>query len=244
MSALNPSRIGVRLTGCLAAGCLVLALAGRLDRSAMAQASKAAAPAKPAAAAPAKPKPDEPATPAADAPAKPKPDEPATPDAKPPAKPPAKPAPKAAPPKSYLEEKVDPKPERRLTIPGGPLGLEGLENWVMHRAPGGGLFSWMQSIDAPDVALIVASARSILPDYHAEVNDVDLEDLEIAEGDELGCLVVLREPTDYSRMTANLLGPIIVNTRNRRGVQVVLHGSEYSHDHQVMTAVKEKMTAA
>jgi flagellar assembly factor FliW len=134
--------------------------------------------------------------------------------------------------------------EDRLTIPGGLLGLEGLEQWVFHHTEGFNLFRWLQSVDIPEVALIVAPARAIRPDFHAEVTDVDLEPLDLADGDELDCLVVLREPTDCSRMTANLLGPIVVNTRNRRGVQVVLHDSDYCPAHQVVTGLSPKTEAA
>mgnify|MGYP001041664315 CR=1 FL=1 len=98
MSASDRCCLGWRPTRFVLVACLVLALTGLLGRSAMAQAPKAAGP-------------DEPAT---DAPEKPKPDE----TAKPAAKAPVKPAAKAAPGEPYLEEKVDPKPEKRLTILG------------------------------------------------------------------------------------------------------------------------------
>jgi flagellar assembly factor FliW len=144
--------------------------------------------------------------------------------------------------KRFGEIKVAKKDQ--LTIPGGLLGLDGLERWAFHRTAGFGLFLWLQSLDAPEVALIVAPARSICPDYHVEVTDVELEPLDMRRDDELDCMVILSEPTDCQRMTANLLGPIIINPRNRRGVQVVLHDSGYSSGHRVLAKSPKSSEAA
>ena len=129
---------------------------------------------------------------------------------------------------------IEVRDEDRVSIPGGLLGLDGLEEWAFHRTKGFGLFHWLQSIDMPRVALIVAAARSVRADYHAQVTKADLKALEMAEGDELDCLVVLREPTDSAKMTANLVGPIIVNRRSRRAVQAVQHDSSYGAAEKVL----------
>ena len=122
MSAFDRCCLGLRPTGFVVVACLALALTGLLGRSAIAQAPKAAGPDEPAADGPEKPKPDETAKPAAKAPAKPAAKAPAKPAAKVPAKPaakvPAKPGAKAAPAEPYIEDKVDPKPAKRLDILG------------------------------------------------------------------------------------------------------------------------------
>ena len=139
---------------------------------------------------------------------------------------------------------IEVRDEDRLSIPGGLLGLDGLEEWVFHRAKGFGLFQWLQSLDVPRVALIVAPARSIRAGYRAEVTEDDLRALEMGEGDELDCLVVLREPRDSAKMTANLLGPIMVNRRSRRAVQVVQHDSGYSAAENVLAGATPATEAA
>lgn len=42
------------------------------------------------------------------------------------------------------------------------------------------------------------------------------------------------------KITANLLGPLVVNTRTNEAVQLVLHNSPYSHQHSIFGGVGPK----
>ncbi|MBI4795587.1 MAG: flagellar assembly protein FliW, partial [Deltaproteobacteria bacterium] len=50
-------------------------------------------------------------------------------------------------------------------------------------------------------------------------------------------LVILTIPQGLPQdMTANLMGPLLINLANRRGKQLVLESSPYSHKHPVLPA--------
>jgi flagellar assembly factor FliW len=82
--------------------------------------------------------------------------------------------------------------------------------------------------DAADHALVFADGLVGFPDWRRFV-------LMTAEDEELpvATLCCLDVPTVELLITANLLGPLIVNPRTRQGRQVVLTESGYSTRHPV-----------
>ena len=68
-----------------------------------------------------------------------------------------------------------------------------------------GKIMWMQSLD-----------------YNPTVNDELLTPLGQFSEESLFVLVTIRVPSDITRMTINLKGPIIINTDNLRGEQIIV----------------------
>jgi flagellar assembly factor FliW len=84
-----------------------------------------------------------------------------------------------------------------------------------------------------DVSLYVCDPFTIVPDYEFEVGDSDAAALELRDPSDALVLVVLTVRTDPAGVTANLLGPLVVNNRTGRGRQLVLSTSDYSARHPV-----------
>ena len=78
------------------------------------------------------------------------------------------------------------------------------------------------------MALPITAPDLILPEYNAKVSSEELEELDSPAQEELIILVVLTIPQDQPwNMTANLKAPIIINTTNRKGKQILLDQEEY-----------------
>ena len=86
---------------------------------------------------------------------------------------------------------------------------------------------WLQSVEREDVCFLVADPKPFFPDYRLDLRTSDLTDLAIEGRDEAGVAVVLTIPADTSQATANLLAPIIFNTRRKLARQVILEGSDF-----------------
>jgi flagellar assembly factor FliW len=84
-----------------------------------------------------------------------------------------------------------------------------------------------------DVSLYVCDPFTIVPDYEFEVGDAEAAALELRDPSDALVLVVLTVRTDPAGVTANLLGPLVINDRTGRGRQLVLATSEYSARHPV-----------
>lgn len=84
-----------------------------------------------------------------------------------------------------------------------------------------GAFQMLQSVDDPDVAMVVANPWMFFPDYEPELTELDQIGLEIvtAEDAVVFCPVSVGED---GILYMNLLGPFVVNARTRRARQVVL----------------------
>jgi len=115
-----------------------------------------------------------------------------------------------------------------LQFPEGLIGFETCTRYAIVGRREGKPVWWLQSLDSPEVAFILTDPTDVEPQYRPEVPQSDLDELELASLDEAQLhvmLVVRREPKE---ITANLLGPLVINPRNRLGKQVVLYNSSYS----------------
>src|SRR5207302_11471132 len=86
----------------------------------------------------------------------------------------------------------------------------------------------LRCLDAEGVALYVTDPFTIVPDYEFEIADSDAEALELGDPRDALVLVVLTVHDQPAAVTANLLGPLVVNVRSGRGRQLVLAASDYS----------------
>lgn len=92
-------------------------------------------------------------------------------------------------------------------------------------------FEWLQCVDEPAVAFLVTDPARFFPDYAVELGPDDLAAIELAgvAAGELRCVVTVPEP--LAAMTANLLGPLVLNRQRRLGMQLVLSDSRYATKH-------------
>lgn len=121
-----------------------------------------------------------------------------------------------------------------LQIPKGLLGFEGFEHFVLIETPDCLPFRWLQCIDAPELAFVVVSPVVFFPDYRVAVHAKEVADIEVADPHDVEIYVVVTIPERLEEMTANLQGPILINTRNKRVKQLVLTDSSFSVAHSIV----------
>jgi flagellar assembly factor FliW len=83
-------------------------------------------------------------------------------------------------------------------------------------------FQILQSVDEPDVSLIVTVPWLFFPDYDFELSELEQRELGIASAEETVVFSAVTLDGEHHRVYLNLLGPIVVNSTNRKGRQVVL----------------------
>lgn len=119
-----------------------------------------------------------------------------------------------------------------LSFPDGLPGFPGSHRYVLVDAGDEepAVLWWLQSVDEPEVAFLCAAPWPFFPDYAPELPDTEAEDLELTDPADALVLVLLtvhRDDPAGPSVTANLLGPVIVNRRTRVGRQVVLADSDW-----------------
>jgi flagellar assembly factor FliW len=126
-----------------------------------------------------------------------------------------------------------------------PTGLVGCEDWkhfvLIENDEVELPLARLQSLDDARIALIVTSPNQIDPRYAAPVSVEDRAELDLGEGVEPVVYCTLSVGSD-GWLTANLLGPLVVNPASRRGKQLVLVESGYSTQHRVSRLTPEEGT--
>lgn len=92
---------------------------------------------------------------------------------------------------------------------------------------GDDVFYWLQSLDDPAVAFLAAVPWLFFPDYEPELPEADQALLGLERAADALVLCLLTVHRDQQTITANLLGPVIVNQQTRHGRQVVLAESRW-----------------
>lgn len=118
--------------------------------------------------------------------------------------------------------------ERALTFPEGIPGFPLHHRFVLISLVEDGAFQQLQSLDDPDMSMIVCVPWVFFPDYAPEISDSDQQDLELETQEDAVVFCPVTIEAETKQVTLNLLGPFIVNGRTRKGRQVVLAESGYT----------------
>jgi flagellar assembly factor FliW len=118
-------------------------------------------------------------------------------------------------------------PDRVITFPDGIIGFRELKRFALIAKKSQALM-WLQSLEDSQIAFVVADPFSFEPTYDPILSQEDREALELQEGTDARYLCIVVVPQNPKEMTANLLGPIVINAKRKIGRQVILVDSSYS----------------
>ena len=126
---------------------------------------------------------------------------------------------------------VEIEDDRVITFPSGMLGFSSYSKFVLLQPDEQGVFFWLQSTEAPDLAFVVTDPALWIPDYQANIRKDQMEELGMSELAEAQVLVIVNKRDDV--ITSNLQGPLVVNVQGRTGMQLVLADKRWSTRHEL-----------
>ena len=117
--------------------------------------------------------------------------------------------------------------EQHLEFDDGIPGFPDAHRFQLVEIVDDGAFQLLQSVDDPDLAMVVAVPWLFFPDYSPVLTDMDQSGLGI--DDEQDAVVFCAVTLDSEQRSAhmNLLGPFVVNVKTRKGRQIVLTDQDY-----------------
>ena len=133
--------------------------------------------------------------------------------------------------------------EKILSMPEGLPGFSGFERFVLLEDPKTAPFCWFQSIETPDLALIVMNPKVFKPDYQVDLNPlIQSRAWKGVTSKELLLFVVIniKEGEKEKSITANLMGPLVVNLKTKEVIQMAICDSDYSHQYDVLKAISRQ----
>lgn len=101
------------------------------------------------------------------------------------------------------------------------------------------LFYWLQSIDEPNLSLCLIDMFKIMPDYNPEVPENQVMALGEVNFDYIKTYNILVIPEDIKQMTANLLAPIVINTKTNKSAQIIT-----TNDNELSFKIFEKLESS
>lgn len=120
---------------------------------------------------------------------------------------------------------IDIDESKIITFVNGMVGFPDMKKFTLiydeEKKNKGGIM-WFQSLDEPEFAMPVMEPTVILPEYNPTVNNELLSPLGELTSDNLYVLVTVTVPSDITKMTANMKGPIIINTDTLLASQIVV----------------------
>ncbi len=96
-------------------------------------------------------------------------------------------------------------------------------------------FLWLQSIEDPELAFLVINPFAVNREYSYEIPDSVQEELGITQAESVQTLVLVtvRKDGDSPSVTANMLGPVVINSENMRARQIVLDPNIYDVKYRI-----------
>ena len=116
---------------------------------------------------------------------------------------------------------IDIEPGDIITLRGGLIPFVGFEHFVLLSYEEEEPFQWLQSVQIPELALVTVPVAIAFPDFHPHLPAEIRNWLGIGEDEEPLWLATVVLASTLEEMTANLLAPIAINLRTKRGKQVV-----------------------
>jgi flagellar assembly factor FliW len=117
--------------------------------------------------------------------------------------------------------------ERVLTFEDGIPGFEASHRFVLVEVAEGSVFQLLQSLDEPDVALVVTVPWLFFPDYAPELSELERRSLGIERPEDAIVFCAVTLDAEHETIHLNLLAPFVVHAGTRRGRQVILVDSGY-----------------
>lgn len=111
-------------------------------------------------------------------------------------------------------------PVQVATFPSGLVGFSDLARFVLIPSENNVFFSWLQSVEDPDVAFLVTDPTLFFKDYAVTIREETQVQIQLSDQDAARILVICNKVGDW--LTGNLLGPIVWNENNGLAQQVVL----------------------
>ena len=106
-----------------------------------------------------------------------------------------------------------------IHFPEGILGFEEIKDYVLLEEDG--VFFWLQSIKVPSLCFLVIEPRLFMFNYSLDIPDEDVEFLKIKTPEDVKIISIVTVPEDPSKMTANLQGPIVINSSEMLAKQII-----------------------
>jgi flagellar assembly factor FliW len=131
---------------------------------------------------------------------------------------------------------------RVINFTGGLLGFSNFKRFTLLQPDDEGVFFWLQSLDATELAFVVTDPSLWVNEYQATIRRDQMEELQLETLDDAQIFVIVNRYE--SALTTNLQGPLVVNVKTRAAVQLVLAEKRWSTRHEIVQLAESVRAAS
>ena len=121
-----------------------------------------------------------------------------------------------------------------ITFEEGIPGFADLHRFAVINDSNNEYISYLQSIEEENVCFIIMPPIFVDKDYDIEISDSTVKKLGIEKPEDVKLYAILTVPGTFKDTTANLKAPIVVNSKNNKGIQEILDDERYSIRHRIV----------
>ncbi len=125
--------------------------------------------------------------------------------------------------------------DKIVTFESGFIGFENYKEFALiyDSENDDNTIMWLQSADEPNLAFPVVNPFFIMPEYNPLINEELVESIGKFADEDLVVLLVATVPQQIQKMTVNLKAPILINSNNKKAVQVIAENEDYAVRYEV-----------
>ncbi len=133
-------------------------------------------------------------------------------------------------------------PEDKLITMERPiLGFEELSSFCLIEIDELTPFMWLQSTEDEEAAFLVVNPVVFFPEYRIVVNPKEIAELRVNDVESVETYVIITIHEHNGDISANLQGPILINSETSLAKQLVLVNSEYRVDHKIIKELESRV---
>ncbi|MBN8644996.1 MAG: flagellar assembly protein FliW [Planctomycetes bacterium] len=111
---------------------------------------------------------------------------------------------------------IEISPDRVINFPRGLLGFQQHKRYALLQPNDDACFFWLQCLEDPALAFVVTDPNIFIKEYSVPIRGEQMEDLGLERLEDAQVFVIVNKVGGL--LTANLQGPLVVNTATRSRV--------------------------
>jgi flagellar assembly factor FliW len=127
-----------------------------------------------------------------------------------------------------------------LTFEKGIPGFPEEKKFILLSLSDDNTFNVLQSVSEPELAFILSNPFNFFRQYDFKLEDSVIDELELYSEKDLLVYAILTVQDPFEKTTANLQAPVIINSKNRKAKQVILHNEQFSTKHPIFKKTEVK----
>ncbi|KEZ88796.1 flagellar assembly protein FliW [Clostridium sulfidigenes] len=126
------------------------------------------------------------------------------------------------------------KDKNVITFNNGLPGFESLKTFVLEDIEGSEPFKNLKSTEDENIGFVTIVPFDFKVDYEVKLTEAVINSLKIEAPEDVLILNTVTLNSDAKKITTNLKAPIIINSKNNLGYQMILDRENYSIKHPLI----------